>query len=173
MNWQDKIQITRAELVRRPELAMVFSEGTRGASEQFLLALRENRPFLEGDYLQFLRLENGLQIDTCVLFGSGESQFSPLGKAEKRWTNILDTSKYFVFGEDSSGGCFAVGNDKEIWLYDHDPPDPTNAKRLAIDFADFMTNVLMGPRFVDLFGGITANRVHRLWNVFMSEQGWI
>jgi hypothetical protein len=172
MAWQDKLEITRTALAQRPEMAIVFDEGGKGAPEEFLSTLVATYPFLPQEYLDFLRTTDGLQIDMCMVYGSGMTPFRSIPQAAELWRPILNLSRFCPIGEDASGRCFAVNREGEVWRFDHDPPDTGNARKLASSFSDFLDNVLMGSRFVELFDGHWANRRDNEWTQHMRQVGW-
>jgi hypothetical protein len=173
MAWQDKLQVTRRALADRPEMAIVFDASSQGASEDFLRTLIASYPFLSQDYLDFLKTTDGLQIDMCVMYGSGMTPFRSIVQAANMWRPILDLSRFCPIGEDVSGRCFALNCEGEVWRFDHDPPDPANARKLASSFSEFLDNVLMGSRFVELFDGYWQNRRDNEWTQHMRHQGWL
>jgi hypothetical protein len=173
MTWQQKLQLTRKALQENPRLAIAFSEGGRGAPESFLHELMQKYPFLSPDYVAFLRVADGLQIDTCALFGSGATPFTSIPKATKRWQTTMHLTQFLPIGEDASGRCFALNREGEVWRFDKDPTAPHNPRQLAASFSDFLDNVLMGDRFVDLFDGYWQNRKDNEWTQHLRQKGWL
>ena len=173
MSWLEKLDQTRAMLSQNPELAIVFSESLPGASETFIGFLRKEFPFVDEQYLDFLRNTNGVQIDMFVLFGSEESVFPSVIEGLKRWTDVLHGSGALPIGEDPSGSCIAMSRDHKIILVSNDPPDPTNTRVLAADFGQFLDEVLMGPRFPQLFPGSWTVKHENEWTEHMRQQGWL
>jgi hypothetical protein len=172
MTWYEKLQATRVALHDTPEMAIVFSEGKVAATEEFITTLIEQFPFVSEDYINFLRLVNGLQIDVCVLFGSGTTPFPSIFGAVNRWQDIIDISKVLPIGEDSTGSCFALNQKREIWRYDYDLPELINHNKLADTFPEFLNDVLMGQRFPDLFGDNWEYRTNSQWIFHMNNCGW-
>ena len=173
MAWQNKLEITRAALAGRPEMAIVFDEPKLGAGEAFLQRLVERHPFLPDDYLLFLRQCDGLQIDMCVLYGSGATSFRSIAQASASWHDVIDVNNYCPIGEDSGGSCFALSRDGAVWRFDQDPPDAHAARKMAATFSEFVDSVLMGARFPDLFDGKWQNRNDNEWSQHLKEQGWM
>src|SRR5687767_5381539 len=108
MSWREKIHKTKAALVEHDELSIVFSCSDHGMPAELLESLRRHFPFVDPEYLDFLSLSDGIQIDMFVLFGSGESAFSPIESALKRWSHIINEARAMPIGEDPSGSCIAM-----------------------------------------------------------------
>jgi hypothetical protein len=172
MAWGDKLEITRAALSEKPELAIAFSDA-KGASEQFVESLRRELPFVDNAYLDFLRATDGVQIDMFVLFGSGGSEFTSLTEGTKRWGPLLEGTGWLPIGEDPSGGCIAITQEGRIVLLHLSMPEPNHAKEVAEGFSEFLDEILMGPRFVELFPGEWTNEHENEWTQHMREQGWM
>src|SRR5262249_50533587 len=116
-SWKEKTRLTHEAALAIPELAMVFSD-CRGADEEFLVNLRIQFPYVDNEYLTFLQISDGMQLDMYHLFGSGRSQFTSIPDGVKRWAAILE-GRGIPIGEDPSGDCFVLCKDGSVRLIDH------------------------------------------------------
>ncbi len=77
-DWAAKLVQTRAALGQTPKLTIVFDLSDSAAPAEFIQKLQHEWPFVDEEYLRFLELSDGAQIGWCVLYGSGNSTFTPL-----------------------------------------------------------------------------------------------
>jgi hypothetical protein len=172
MLWKQKISHVKQLLPLRNELNIVFADSP-GASEVAINRLKLQYPFVDEEFLAFLRLTNGVQIDFFVLFGVGESRFTSIQIAAQRWSFLLNPIEAIPIGEDPVGSCFAIIQDKSVVVVDYTMSDLYQGRVLATSFSEFLGDVLMGEKFPSLFPGSWAAEYENEWTRFLRDQGWL
>ena len=167
MSWESKLARLRSLEGEREELAIVFGSAP-SASAEALGAIQRDLADVPPDYIDFLRQTDGLQIDMNVLAGSGGSGFPSLKRLDARWRQVIGERGGCVIGEDAAGAAFLVTPRGEISLVDGDPPH--RVRELAGSFEEFLDEVLLGPRYQDLFpnGLYEGNE----WWPLLRAEGW-
>ncbi|MBK9373259.1 MAG: SMI1/KNR4 family protein [Holophagales bacterium] len=167
MNWESKLAKLRGLEGEREELAIIFGSAP-SASAEALDAIRRDVAGVPAEYIDFLRQTDGLQIDMNVLAGSGGSGFPSLKRLDARWRPVIGERGGCVVGEDAAGAAFLVTPSGAISLVDADPPH--RVRTIASSFEEFLGEVLLGPRYQDLFpnGLYEGNE----WWPLLRAEGW-
>ncbi len=173
MDWRSKVLATKEMLAIRPELTIVFDMAERGAPESALRELQELCPYLPPDYLEFLRLADGIRLDMFVICGTGASPFPEVRHLNKilaeTWANAdIPPDSFFAFGEDAGGGAFAFDSQGAVFLFEVDPPDGV-PHWVADRFSDLLEDVFMGPGYFSFFSPDYTND----WTAYLEEQHWV
>lgn len=171
LSWKEKIRLTHSAVSESPELAIVFSD-SHGANEDFLSNLRQAFPFIDDEYVSFLRETDGVQIDMYQLFGSGRSGFTSISDGIKRWKPIIGDDGIAI-GEDPSGDCIVIGKDGRVRLVDYRMEQGQDGRILAESFSELVGDVLMGPSFPKLFPNGWSPAHENEWTRFLRRQGWL
>ena len=171
LTWKEKIRLTHCAVSECPELAIVFAV-CQGADEDFLSYLRQAFPFIDDEYVSFLRETDGVQIDMYQLFGSGRSGFTSISEGMKQWKPIIGNDGIAI-GEDPSGDCIVIGKDGRVRLVDYRMQQSQDGRIMAESFPELVGDVLMGPSFPKVFpnGRIPAHENE--WTRFLRRQGWL
>ncbi len=174
MDWRSKILVTKEMLAIKPELAIVFSMAERGAPEAALRELQELCPYLPPDYLELLRLTDGIQLYMFIIWGTGTYPYSDVRRDNEMWAEIwadadIPPGSFFAFGEDAAGAAFAFDSQGVVFQFEVDPPDGV-PHWVADRFSDLLEDVFMGPGYFRYFSsGIDANE----WTAYLEEQHWV
>jgi len=170
MTWLEKLRRTQDAARVIPELGIVFDIGA-GMNALELAKVRQSFPFVDEQYLKCLGETGGLQIDMYHLFGSETDGFTPLADGWRRWLPVVKGGGIPI-GEDPSGDCIVLCKDGEIRLMSIHIGSVDEGRVLAKSFAEFLSDVLMGPRFPTLFPlGYTPSHENE-WTKFLRSQGW-
>lgn len=170
MTWLEKLRRTQAAAKDSPDLNIVFSSRS-GMDPVELEEVRQSFPYVDEQYLRFLGETGGLQVDMYQLFGSEASGLTPLARGWRRWRQVVKDDGIPI-GEDPSGDCIVLCKDGKIRLVSIYIDDVDEGRVLAGTFAEFLSDVLMGPKFSTLFPlGFTANHQNE-WTRFLASQGW-
>lgn len=184
MNWQEKIAVTQ-ELLDTVDSLDIHFRLTDGATNSFLESMRQRFPFVDDEYLSFLKLSNGARLDLCVLFGSGEdpdpSFPSVIADLESmrddleytEWQQIAADDGVIPIGRDSGCSRFLMMPNKEIILVDVIRQTPAVGRVIAQSFAELLEDVFMGEHFDDLFypNKLTLED-EDAWTQHLRQQGW-
>lgn len=171
MKWFEKIHLTQSLAKENPELGIVFNTGA-GMNSAELEKVRQSFPFVDEQYLKCLGETGGLQIDMYHFFGSETYGFTPLAKGWRRWMPIVKDGGIPI-GEDPSGDCIVLCKDGKIRLFSIHVDSVEEGNQLAKSFAEFISDVLMGPQFPTLFPlGYTSSHENE-WTRFLRSQGWL
>jgi len=167
MNWELKLARLCSLEGDREELAIVFGSAP-GATAEALDAIQRGVAGLPAEYIRFLAQTDGLQIDMNILAGTGKSDFPSLKRLEKRWREVIQERGGYVIGEDAAGAGFLLTPSGAIVLVDADPPHAS--RTIARSFAEFLDEVLLGPRYQVLFpNGLYEGNV---WWPLLRAEGW-
>jgi hypothetical protein len=171
MTWREKLEITRRSLPDHPTLEIVFELAAAGAPEAFISALRSQYPFITNDYLEFLRFSDGAQLWMFVLFGSKPSTFPSIPEARSRWASNLGDR--LPIGEDPSGMCLVMERAGNIVTIDYTTDAGDHVESLASTLGEFLDEVLLGPRFPELFKDSREGPPENEWTAHLRHQGWL
>ena len=172
LTWQDKLRETKVAARNTPGLHVEFSASPAGATDAFIAHVVRRFPFVSEEYLDFLRLTDGAQIEMCVFFGSEDSRQGSLFHAASRWRNIIDLHGGLPVGEDAGGACFVLNTQGAIRLVENDPPTSENGVLLAASLGEFFGDILMGPRFPALYGKQSLSQLANAWTKYLGDRGW-
>lgn len=130
--------------------------------------LRNEFPYLEKSYLDFLSKYNGLRLSWCDFLSIKNSSMPSVYEYIeflKEWEHHAD---YFPFAKDAAGAmyCFSK-NKKGIWYFDvenfFDLPKYTSAS-----FDEFINECVLGNRYSEF-----AYTENNPFYDFLKEQGWV
>lgn len=171
MSWREKLLMLRESREREKGLLFVFDVAPEGASEEFLRSLREQAPFVAPEYIEFLRLTDGAQLDYFLIHGSDGSPFGSVRRTNMRWKEVIDATQELVIASDAAGSAFVMRKDGRILQFPNDPPDREQAVFVAPSFDSLLDEVFMGDRYFSLFPfGVSDDND---WVAFLTRQGWI
>ncbi len=169
MSWQKKIERIRSLSAENEEIGIVFECSETGVPESALGKLLASFPFLPDEYIDFLAITNGAQLDHCVLFGTDTSSFPVLDDLHRRWKELFPPNNYFCFGEDSGGGVFYLQTDGSVWLAE--PQAPHSKRVISSGFGYFLDEILMGSKYATIlfpFGTFQGDELLE----FLKREGW-
>lgn len=152
-------------------MAMVFATNS-GMNAADVDKVRNTFPFADVEYLRFLAETGGLQIDMYQFFGSKDSSFTSLAEGWQRWFPSVKNDGNPI-GEDPSGDCIALCRDGKIRLVSIYLDSVSQGIVLAGSFAEFLSDVLMGPRFPTLFPLGFSSADENEWTRFLRSQKWL
>lgn len=171
MDWLEKLRQTRDAATTTPELAIVFA-ARDGLGVFDLDRIKQSFPFVDEEYLRFLRETGGLQIDMYQLFGSDVSGLTSLVEGWRRWRPVV-RDEGIPIGEDPSGDCIVLCRDGMIRLVIAQMDNVVAGRVLARTFSEFLVDVLMGPLFPTLFPLGWTSEHENEWTGFLRKQGWL
>ncbi|TWU09118.1 hypothetical protein CA54_43580 [Symmachiella macrocystis] len=182
MNWQEKLETTR-RFCEHDESLDIYFELADGAPEEFLATLRDRFPFVDDDYLTFLKISDGASFDMCTLFGSGCSgyrgviaEIESLGEDLEdipEWENVAVENQLIPIGKTAGGDGLLMMPDRRIVIIDYIHEVPGEGRTLAYAFSQLLDDVFMGPNFGTLlYPDKWAADDENGWTRYLHKQGW-
>ena len=174
MTWQSKLEITKKYAPSNPEMVMVF-DYTTASCDFFITYLKNKYPFVEEEYLDFLRITDGIYIDTFVIFGSDQSKFSSISKAEVTWNFMTGVGVGFIpIGMYPSGDSIAICSDAKIRLLNYTLNTFLDGPVISSSFSSLMNDFLLGNRFTELFlSHVWSPNDETDWTQYLRQQNWL
>ncbi len=181
MSWQEKLEKTR-RVREQGESLNIYFDLVAGASDQFLDLLRRRFPFIDEEYLSFLKISDGASFDMCTLFGSGESTYPAIiGELESLqddledipgWEDVAIRNEFVPIGKNAGGDGFLLMPDRQIVLIDYIREVPGEGRPIANSFAELLDDVFMGPGYDKLFypDELTAD-YKNAWTEYLQKPG--
>jgi hypothetical protein len=149
MNWQEKLSLLRELAESDPEVSQLFEMPERGTTSHFLRKLRKEFAWLPASYEAFLRYTDGAQIDTFVLAGSEQSDLLSIDSLMELWSDNTELVGCLPIGEDADGSVLFLAPSGTVRSLGTDPP--AGAMDLAPSFDVFLDEMLLGPRYSELW----------------------
>lgn len=172
MTWKEKLAVTREDAARIPEMIMCFHEYPC-ASEAFIHELRSKFPFVDEEYIEFLRQTDGARFFVFALFGSERSWDRTILGETARWKREIDDGGV-VISADAYGNPIVLCKDRRVRLLDFREIDKMeDGVVLADTFASFLSDVLMGDRLSLLMGGEIPADFESEWITHLRRHGWL
>ncbi|WP_339912248.1 hypothetical protein [Symmachiella dynata] len=182
MNWQEKLETTRRFCEQDDSLENYFGTA-EGAPIEFMAALRDRFPFVDDDYLSFLRVSDGASFDICTLFGSGCSRYrGVIVELESladdledipEWEDIATENQLIPIGKTAWGDGLLMMPDRQIVVIDYIHQIPGEGRTLARSFAELLGDVFMGPRFPTIVDPDQwTPDSENAWTHHLHQQGW-
>lgn len=163
MNWKEKIEFIASCLEDNEEIEQDFYLKDNGAAKAFLDTLVNAFPFVQEDYLEFLKISDGADIAQCRLlsereFKSGSSLYSD------RYLKY----EWMPFGYEAGGDPLLLNRNGKIFLGEG-KSSSNDALFIADSFSDFLCNVLMGQRYASIFRVLDTSDQLEFYNEELEE----
>lgn len=174
MNWDQKIAKTKEYAQNVREMIMVFS-AYPGASGEMIIALKDKYPFVDEEYLDFLKASNGIVIETIVLYGLENDQFISMHKVETRLSSVRGVGQDGIpIGHLPSNDYIILCIDGKVRIINYLMTDLLEGDIIAESFSIFLNDFLMGSRFLELWlPGIWTEEDETDWTRFLRSKGWL
>ncbi|PQO37542.1 hypothetical protein DTL21_06245 [Bremerella cremea] len=172
MGWDEKLRTTIADSQTVSNLKIVF-RSAGPADERFITHLREQYPFIAGDYCRFLAITDGAGLWMYEFFGSGASRMPAIRDLINRWRPISEKLQVFPFAEDPEGNCISMRINGEIIQYGVEIESDSHCIVLANSFGDFLDHMLMGEGFYSLFEVPPTEIENNEWLDYLKQKGWL
>jgi hypothetical protein len=175
MNWEDKFKIVNSCLATNEEIEQDFYIKDIGASNAAISLIQQKYLFLPQDYVDFLLVTDGADIAQCRFFGSAEHV-----RASEIYSEVYPKESWFVFGAESGGDPLLIDRAGKV-VIGVGKSYSGEFKFLANSFSDFLSEVIMGPRYPIIFGikesefpeFIKEEEKEDPWLSFLIERKWL
>jgi hypothetical protein len=138
------------------------------ASEDDIAAQKTSRPWLPDEYIDFLRLTDGVVLEMFVLYGiTAGHEFSI--KNNDFYVEPYGKDDWCVIGHDPAGDAFVMHRTGRIATVGSDPP-PDKPVHLCDNFHELIEDICCGSRYIDYFG---APPEESDWLDYLIGQGWV
>lgn len=173
MTWQEKLNITADRRASWSEVQMFFDNAPSGAPEEHVSKLRLRYSFLPDEYLNLLRVFDGLDIAWIVFFGSGASKYPAFETILRRWNDRLDLAAACPIAEDAGGSPLLLHEDGKVTLFLADSHAMAERRFLCTSFDVLMDEGLFGPKFTQiLYGRAWIPEDDGGWVGYLKRSGW-